>query len=859
MGSLNSAAMNGIGVSPTGPVEGTWCLVVFRDEFKQQPIIIGTIGGIPEEFEDQKVENVSLTPVTSSDGTPVTSSDGTPVTTEQQETPADSEVKRPAQMTLSPAGKAFIESYEPKPLSSAVAGKIAAAEAQVQSSAKSPMTQSMFDATVSMMYSNSSGTQSGPFMGALNGGNYEQAAAQIPSVGTSAGQATTANTNQALKDALGQKESSNNYKAVNQLGYIGKYQMGAAMLTDLGYVKRGTSNSQLSNPSSWTGKDGISSKEAFLANPGVQESAMDAELAMNKQRLIKQGVIGANTPTEEVSGYLATSHLLGTGGAQKLKAGTNGTDANGVSGQTYYNLGVNSARGTTPNTALSSRREAEKKLFMKDGVPGKDGSPSTPSDSSTPQANGQPVDGELQVGNIETVKILTAKGFRDPNEVYPKKDWLNEPDTHRLARHEKIDNTIVLFKDAARVTGVSTALGGSWDQPPIPYNAKYPFNQTRVSESGHVEEWDDTKDNERLHWYHRSGTFEEIDRNGTRVNRIVGDGYEIFERHGHVLIKGHANVTIRGNSLVRVENNAYLQILGDAKTEITGDWSVGVGGDILFHAGGNISMDGSSIYLNSGVAEGVPIPSEMGTMPEFGPLSNPTRLADILANYETPEEGDPSEFNAAQVAAGTLTPADTQPQPPKDPNSPPDPAPPEPKTAPPVTNPGCPGLADDDLKPGLQLSKNFTLGSINAGGSSGIPKPGSVHYGKPATQIVCNQKKLAENVLDPIKAKYPNMTIISAWRSEAVNNSIPGASKTSDHLSGNAADIRLPGFTREQYAQAAADIQKTLPAYNQVILEYKGTGEPWIHVAYVEGANKMESFTADGNTGKKISNGFVVR
>jgi len=28
--------------------------------------------------------------------------------------------------------------------------------------------------------------------------------------------------------------------------------------------------------------------------------------------------------------------------------------------------------------------------------------------------------------------------------------------------------------------------------------------------------------------YHRKGTFLEIDVNGTQVNRIVGDGYEII-------------------------------------------------------------------------------------------------------------------------------------------------------------------------------------------------------------------------------------------------------------------------------------------------------------------------------------------
>ena len=43
-------AMNGLGHSPTGPAEGTWVFGFFKDnESAQDPIVLGTIGGIPEE------------------------------------------------------------------------------------------------------------------------------------------------------------------------------------------------------------------------------------------------------------------------------------------------------------------------------------------------------------------------------------------------------------------------------------------------------------------------------------------------------------------------------------------------------------------------------------------------------------------------------------------------------------------------------------------------------------------------------------------------------------------------------------------------------------------------------------------
>src|SRR6056300_820806 len=46
---VTSAGISGIGHSPLGPVEGSWVIVMFRDQYEQQPIIVGTIGGIPQE------------------------------------------------------------------------------------------------------------------------------------------------------------------------------------------------------------------------------------------------------------------------------------------------------------------------------------------------------------------------------------------------------------------------------------------------------------------------------------------------------------------------------------------------------------------------------------------------------------------------------------------------------------------------------------------------------------------------------------------------------------------------------------------------------------------------------------------
>ena len=72
---------------------------------------------------------------------------------------------------------------------------------------------------------------------------------------------------------LGARESGGNYQAVNKYGYLGKYQMGELALVDTGYyTSDGTKNNDWSG--TWTGKDGINSKDDFLNSEQAQENAI---------------------------------------------------------------------------------------------------------------------------------------------------------------------------------------------------------------------------------------------------------------------------------------------------------------------------------------------------------------------------------------------------------------------------------------------------------------------------------------------------------------------------------------------------------------------------------------------------------
>ena len=90
-------------------------------------------------------------------------------------------------------------------------------------------------------------------------------------------------------------------------------------------------------------------------------------------------------------------------------------------------------------------------------------------------------------------------------------------------------------------TGKITSQGpGRWIEPrPISlYGAVYPYNHVHLSESGHLTEIDDTPDNERLHRYHRTGTYEEIGSLGQRIVKVVNENYHMGLNNDYTSIRG---------------------------------------------------------------------------------------------------------------------------------------------------------------------------------------------------------------------------------------------------------------------------------------------------------------------------------
>lgn len=136
-----------------------------------------------------------------------------------------------------------------------------------------------------------------------------------------------------FKHAMGMRESSNNYSAKNQYGFLGKYQFGMPRLYDLGLTEKTDSGFV------WPA---FLSEKKFLDSKELQERAFDVHVA--KYRVYVLSRYSRHLHKEilqtklTISGAIACCHLLGPGGLAKFVKGVDASDANGTKASSYISL-----------------------------------------------------------------------------------------------------------------------------------------------------------------------------------------------------------------------------------------------------------------------------------------------------------------------------------------------------------------------------------------------------------------------------------------------------------------------------------------------------------------------------------------
>lgn len=576
---ITSAAMNGIGWTPVGPVLGTWVVIIFRDPEQQEPIILGTFGGIPQSKSAQQANNANSEVIASnsgvlvdSSGNPVKTADGIPITVGTVEAgntapnapsaapePANTEQKTPGKPPDDALNSAIPTDPPPKSTSNAGQAKTNI-QYLIEACDKVGLTSKYAKCAVLGICGGETGwLPIGEF-------TYYQSSALMRIFGRSFPPGSDAEAEQYAKWDYKVKGREDFFRKIYNPKGNG-YLVGNTQPDD-GAKYYGRGFNQL------TGRAGYLQTEKFLKSKGIAIDLMN-----NPDSLINDPQIAALACAAFY--VLNVKHNQNDPGYFVAARARTGADAGGgyAKKQKYYEYFLGAVVSADPTNKPFAD---ENKVYTKEEV------------------KNLPV--SKQNALLETRIENQFLGFCDPNGKYPLKNMMDEPDTNRLARGV-IKETAIEFKDAVRTKQVRMAnTDQTWEQPIAPYGGKYPYSKVYETESGHLQIFDDTPTHENTSLYHKKGTFIDVDANGTQVNKIVGDGYTIIDRNGsiyiagaakltvgnsiNILVQGMADIQVQGATTINVNNNVDIGIAGDLNLSVGGDYNVKVAGDY------NVSADG---------------------------------------------------------------------------------------------------------------------------------------------------------------------------------------------------------------------------------------------------------------------------
>lgn len=203
----------------------------------------------------------------------------------------------------------------------------------------------------------------------------------------------------------------------------------------------------------------------------------------------------------------------------------------------------------------------------------------------------QPIVDGILTGMAREGLDKRSEGFTDPRASLegfpqnPEKTRVKAGDNLVSGLWRGVGSFINGIKNTLRKVGSTGAGGAMVQEPPQSYATKYPYNHGYESESGSGYEIDDTPASERVHIFHRTGSYIEIHPDGTVVKKSTANDY--------LVVLGTQNTIIAGDEIIVVEGSSRVRINNDAVMEVTaGSWNIDIqNGNVNMKVNGNVVQD----------------------------------------------------------------------------------------------------------------------------------------------------------------------------------------------------------------------------------------------------------------------------
>lgn len=277
-------------------------------------------------------------------------------------------------------------------------------------------------------------------------------------------------------------ESSGGKLDASNGSYIGKYQMGAAALADIGLIKmeayrrnKNRGASFLKNNDNWT--NGMT-YEKFMSSHEIQDKAMLKYTNMHLSRALKELPKNKIDDKNELMAFAKAAHIAGFGGARDyVVRDVDGADGNGTKTSKYYN-DIALGKDGLSNVNFSKTNESVSNTTVTQPQTAKPASQQAIAigDSIAVGVNGKAVSGQAVVGKdtadvLGFVNKMAKAGQLKGRNVVLSPGASNEADN---VRYGNVVKQIAALKAAGvnNITMMSVADGWSKNKKKQTYNGK---------------------------------------------------------------------------------------------------------------------------------------------------------------------------------------------------------------------------------------------------------------------------------------------------------------------------------------------------------------------------------------------------